>query len=97
MPDGARTVVDIIVGDYNLPARIIKFGKGPKLTLISLFFGYRIGNLDIVLFVTLISHKIDFMSSVIILGTCLRLVMTLGRGCYSLDGKNEKTILLKLR
>ena len=66
MPDGARTVVDIVVGNYNLLARIIKFGKGPKLALISLFFGYRIGYLDILLLVTLIGHKIDFMSSVII-------------------------------
>ena len=66
MPDGARTVVDIIVGDYNLLARIIKFGKGPKLALISLFIGFRIGNLELVMLVTLISHKIDFMSAVIL-------------------------------
>ena len=62
----AGAEINIIICNNNLLTGIVQLCKSSEFPFIGLFFSHRVGNLDIVLFITLISYKIYFLRPVVI-------------------------------
>ncbi|EFE90845.1 hypothetical protein GCWU000341_02347 [Oribacterium sp. oral taxon 078 str. F0262] len=58
--------INIIICDHDFLTRIVQFCKSPKFPFVGFLFSHRIGNLNIVLLITLIRHEINFLRTTVI-------------------------------
>ena len=58
--------INIIICDHDLLTRVVQFCKSSKFPLIGLLFSHRVGNLNIVLLITLVSHEINFLGTIVV-------------------------------
>ncbi len=58
--------INFIICDHDLLTGVVQLRKSPKFPLIGLLLRHRVGNLDIVLLITLIGHKVNFLRAVVI-------------------------------
>lgn len=66
VPHDACGIVDIIVGYQNLLRKIVYALERLKLTLVSLVLGYTVCDLNIILFVSGLSQKVNLLTGVIV-------------------------------
>ena len=58
--------INIIICDHDFLTRVVQFCKSPKFPFVGFLFSHRLGNLNIVLLITLISHEINFLRTIVI-------------------------------